>query len=159
MLTDRNSLAKISSKPGKTQLINHFEIDSQWYLVDLPGYGWAKVSKTEKGKWRVMINEYLSERQNLINIFVLIDSRLKPQKIDLEFMENLATAGIPFSMVFTKADKQGKNQTASNVAFYKRVMKKTWEELPDIFITSTVSKTGKSEILSFIHDLNQTIEF
>jgi GTP-binding protein len=157
MLTHRKKLAKISSRPGKTQLINHFLIDGAWFLVDLPGYGWAKVSKKEKEKWKFMINEYLQMRPNLINVFLLVDVRHEPQKIDLEFMKDLGMAGIPFSIVFTKADKQGKNQTASQVAFYKKVLKKYWDELPPQFISSSMDKTGREEILGYISQLNQSI--
>jgi GTP-binding protein len=156
MLTNRKSLAKTSAKPGKTQLINHFEIDDRWYLVDLPGYGWAQVSKTEKGKWRIMIDEYLKMRENLVNVFVLVDSRIKPQEIDTEFMKNLGHAGIPFAIVFTKADKLGTNKAASNVAAYKRFLKKDWEALPPIFITSATKRQGQEEILQYINQLNQS---
>ena len=123
MLTDRKALAKVSSKPGKTQLINHFIINESWYLVDLPGYGWAKVAKTEKAKWGVMIHDYLLERQNLVNLFVLVDSRLEPQKIDIEFINWLGEKQIPFAIVFTKTDKQSKNKTESNIAKLLRCLK------------------------------------
>lgn len=158
MLTDKTKLAKISSKPGKTQLINHFRIDDTWYLVDLPGYGWARVSKKEKERWKIMINNYLQKRENLINIFLLIDIRIEPQKIDLDFIEDLGMAGIPFSLIFTKADKLGKNKVASNVAFYKKVLKKQWEDLPPIFISSAVSRQGQNEIIDYIQHLNSTVK-
>lgn len=158
MLTGRNKLAKISARPGKTQLINHFLIDSKWYLVDLPGYGWAQVSKKEKAKWKIMINEYLEMRANLVSVFLLIDSRHEPQKIDLEFMQWMGESGIPFSIVFTKADKNGKNKTSSNVSLYRKVLKKTWEELPQMIISSSVSKEGRNEILDYIYQLNQSIK-
>ncbi|MEM6522203.1 MAG: ribosome biogenesis GTP-binding protein YihA/YsxC [Bacteroidota bacterium] len=153
MVTDRKSLAKVSSRPGKTQLINHFMINEGWYLVDLPGYGWAKVSKTEKVKWGVMIHDYLLERENLVNLFVLLDSRLEPQKIDVEFINWLGQKGIPFSIVFTKADKQSKNKTESNIARYRKFLKKYWEELPPIFTTSSFKKEGKETLLNFIGGL------
>ncbi|MEM1408163.1 MAG: ribosome biogenesis GTP-binding protein YihA/YsxC [Bacteroidota bacterium] len=153
MLTDRKALAKVSSKPGKTQLINHFIINESWYLVDLPGYGWAKVAKTEKAKWGVMIHDYLLERQGLVNLFVLVDSRLEPQKIDVEFINWLGEKQIPFAIVFTKADKQSKNKTESNIAKYRRFLKNYWEELPPIFTTSSFKKEGRDEVLNFIDGL------
>lgn len=157
LLTHRKKLAKTSSTPGKTQLINHFLINENWYLVDLPGYGWAQTSKTNKAAWKKMINTYLEERQNLACVFVLVDSRHEPQKIDLEFMEWLGESGIPFSIVFTKVDKLGKNQIQSNVAAYKREMRKTWEELPPTFITSSSDRVGGEEIMDFIDRINAEI--
>ena len=153
MLTSRKALAKVSSKPGKTQLINHFMINDQWYLVDLPGYGWAKVAKTEKAKWGVMIHDYLLERENLVNLFVLVDSRLEPQKIDVEFINWLGEKGIPFSIVFTKCDKQSKNKTESNIAKYRKQLKKFWAELPPIFSTSSFKNEGRESLLNFIQSL------
>ncbi|MEM9856261.1 MAG: ribosome biogenesis GTP-binding protein YihA/YsxC [Bacteroidota bacterium] len=153
MLTGRKALAKVSSKPGKTQLINHFMINDQWYLVDLPGYGWAKVAKTEKVKWGVMIHDYLLERENLVNLFVLVDSRLEPQKIDVEFINWLGEKGIPFSIVFTKCDKQSKNKTESNIAKYRKHLKKFWAELPPIFSTSSFKNEGRESLLNFIQSL------
>jgi GTP-binding protein len=157
-MTNRKKLAKTSSTPGKTQLINHFKINESWYLVDLPGYGWAQTSKVNKAAWKKMIHTYLEERQNLACVFVLVDSRHEPQKIDLEFMEWLGTEGIPFAIVFTKADKLGKTQIQSNVALYKKVMKKTWEELPPTFVTSSTERVGGNEVLDFIDRINQSIE-
>lgn len=156
-LTSRKKLAKTSSTPGKTQLINHFIINDAWYLVDLPGYGWAQTSKVNKAEWKKMINAYLEERQNLACVFVLVDSRHEPQKIDLEFMEWLGEHAIPFSIVFTKADKLGKTQIQSNVANYKKEMRRTWEELPPTFITSSSEKVGGEEILDFIDRINAEI--
>ncbi len=156
-MTNRKKLAKTSSTPGKTQLINHFIINESWYLVDLPGYGWAQTSKVNKAAWKKMINTYLEERQNLACVFVLVDSRHEPQKIDLEFMEWLGENGIPFSIVFTKADKLGKTQIQSNVAAYKKEMKKSWEELPPTFITSSADRVGGEEILEFIDRINAEI--
>ncbi len=153
MLTSRKALAKVSSKPGKTQLINHFMINDQWYLVDLPGYGWAKVAKTEKAKWGVMIHDYLLERENLVNLFVLVDSRLEPQKIDVEFINWLGEKGIPFSIVFTKCDKQSKNKTESNIAKYRKHLKKFLAELPPIFSTSSFKNEGRESLLNFIQSL------
>ena len=153
MLTARKSLAKISSKPGKTQLINHFEIDSSWYLVDLPGYGWSKVSKQKKADWGVMIEEYLLKRENLACLFVLIDSRLEPQNIDYEFITWLGKQDIPFAMVFTKTDKQSKNKFQSIKAKHLKRLKIEWEEIPLIFESSAVNKTGRKEILTFANEI------
>ncbi|GAB4245920.1 MAG: ribosome biogenesis GTP-binding protein YihA/YsxC [Ekhidna sp.] len=156
-LTNRKKLAKTSGTPGKTQLINHFLINDSWFLVDLPGYGWAQTSKVNKAAWKKMIERYLIERPNLASVFVLIDSRHEPQKVDIEFIEWLGTEGIPFSIVFTKADKLGKNQVQSNVSAYKKFLKKTWEELPPTFVTSSVNKEGGKGILEFINRINESI--
>ncbi len=153
MLTGRKSLAKISSKPGKTQLINHFEIDGSWYLVDLPGYGWSKVSKQKKADWGIMIEEYLLKRENLVCLFVLIDSRLEPQNIDYEFVTWLAEQGIPFAMVFTKTDKLSKNKFQSIKAKHLRRLKSDWEEMPLFFESSAINQTGKKEILNFAGEI------
>lgn len=155
-ITGNKKLAKISGKPGKTQLINHFLIDEQWYLVDLPGYGWAQVSKTAKAKWKKMIDRYLLERKNLALVFLLIDSRHEPQKIDLEFMRWLGKNGVPFILVYTKVDKQGKNQTESNIAKYRKVLKKEWEELPKYFTSSNVTGEGM-EIIDYVRQLNEEL--
>ena len=156
-LTGRKKLAKTSSTPGKTQLINHFLINERWYLVDLPGYGWAQTSKTNKAAWKKMINAYLQKRQNLACVFVLVDSRHEPQVIDLEFMQWLGEEQIPFCIVFTKIDKLRKNQAQSNIAEYKKEMRLTWEELPPTFITSSVEKQGGKEIIDFIDRINLEI--
>lgn len=156
-LTNRKKLAKTSGTPGKTQLINHFIINETWYLVDLPGYGWAQTSKTNKATWKKMINDYLRDRPNLASVFVLIDSRHEPQKVDLDFIQWLGEEGIPFSLVFTKADKLGKTQIQSNVAAYKRTLKQSWEELPPTFITSSTDKIGGEAILNFIENINSAI--
>jgi GTP-binding protein len=152
-LTGRKKLAKVSSTPGKTQLINHFEVDEKWFLVDLPGYGWAKVGKTKKENWEKNINEYLVERDNLIELFVLIDVRHEPQKIDLGFIEWLYDVEIPFSLVFTKADKLGKNKVASNVAFYNNLLKKLYQDKPNSIVTSSESKLGTDDVLEYIDSL------
>ncbi|NQW28202.1 MAG: YihA family ribosome biogenesis GTP-binding protein [Flammeovirgaceae bacterium] len=152
-LTNRKQLAKVSVKPGKTQLINHFFIDKSWYLVDLPGYGWAKVSKTEKEKWRLMINEYLQLRENLHCVFLLIDSRHEPQAIDLEFMRWLGENEIPFVIVFTKTDKLSKTQLQKSLSHYREVLSAEWEELPVQFETSTVSNLGKEELINYIRQI------
>jgi GTP-binding protein len=154
MLTNRKSLAKTSSTPGKTQLINHFLIDKKWYLVDLPGYGFAITSKTSKAAWDKMIKDYLEKRENLMSVFVLIDVRLEPQKIDVAFINLLGTKGIPFSLVFTKADKISKQQVIYSVEMYKRELKKTWDQLPLIFITSSEKNMGKDDILDYIEQIN-----
>lgn len=155
MLTNHKGLAKTSGKPGKTQLINHFSINNEWYLVDLPGYGFAKTGKTQRLKWEKFINEYLLKRDNLMSVFVLIDSRHEPQQIDLNFMGWLGEKGIPFAMVFTKLDKLRPSQKGSFLPKYKREMLKIWEEMPPHFITSSEDKTGKDELLAYIEEVNQ----
>lgn len=156
-LTNCRKLAKTSSTPGKTQLINHFLIDDAWYLVDLPGYGWAQTSKTNKASWRKMIEDYLLDRPNLASVFVLIDVRHEPQKIDMEFIQWLGESNVPFSIVFTKADKLGKNKVHSSIVTYKNHLRKTWEELPPTFVTSAIKKMGGKEILDFINRINESI--
>ncbi|GAA0890398.1 ribosome biogenesis GTP-binding protein YihA/YsxC [Fulvivirga kasyanovii] len=153
MLTNHKKLAKVSGKPGKTQLINHFLINDNWYLVDLPGYGWAKVAKTEKEKWGAMIHDYLITRKNLVCIFVLVDSRLTPQPIDVEFINWLGEVGLPMAIIFTKADKQSKNKTQSSVAKYKKHLLKYWEKLPHMLTTSSQTGTGKEDVLNYIDGL------
>ncbi|MFC5272049.1 ribosome biogenesis GTP-binding protein YihA/YsxC [Adhaeribacter terreus] len=157
MLTNRNKLAKTSSFPGKTQLINHFLINESWYLVDLPGYGWAKVSKDSREKWGKMIRAYMRLRTNLICVFVLIDSRHEPQASDLEFIELLGALEVPFVLVFTKTDKQSAVKTDQNIAAFSRKMRETWEELPQIFKTSSAEKAGRDEILDFIDATNKQV--
>lgn len=154
MLTNNQKLAKTSGKPGKTQLINHFKINDDWYLVDLPGYGWAKVSKENREKWNLMIRNYILHRENLFCLFVLIDSRLEPQKVDLEFITWLGENGIPIALVFTKSDKQSKYKTQQNIELFKKTLRETWEELPDILVTSSVNKTGREELLNYIQEIN-----
>ena len=153
-LANKKNLAKISAKPGKTQLINHFIINNEWYLVDLPGYGYAKTSKKNKAIFQKMTEEYLLNRMNLICLFVLIDSRLKPQKIDQEFMQWLSKEEIPFVMIFTKSDKLGKIALVKNIQEYNTKMLKKWEELPKSFVTSAEKKTGLNEIIKYISSLN-----
>ncbi len=155
MLTERNSLAKISGTPGKTQLINHFIINKNWYLVDLPGYGFAKTSKTNRVKWEKNIHNYLLKRTNLLNSFILIDSRLEPQKNDTKFIEWFGVNRLPFVLVFTKADKINKKTLADNIEIYKKHMLENWEELPEMFISSAKNSAGKEEILSFIEKTNK----
>jgi len=158
MLTHRKSLAKTSGRPGKTQLINHFLINKNWYLVDLPGYGYAKVSKSSKKTFQKFITQYFSVREQLVSAFVLVDIRHEPQPIDLEFMEWLGEYAIPFSIVFTKADKLKPKAIDNHVADYKNVMLETWEEMPNYFITSSSKEIGKDEILKYIDTLNKNME-
>lgn len=153
MLTGNKKLAKTSGVPGKTQLINHFKIDEQWYLVDLPGYGFAKSSKKNRKAWAQMIEDYLGLRDNLLIVFVLIDSRLPPQKIDLEFIEWCGENAIPFALVFTKADKQSVNKGQQNIAKFKKVMLQSWEALPPIFLSSAESGYGKEELTHYIYEI------
>ena len=153
-LVNNKKLAKTSSKPGKTRLINHFLINKRWYLVDLPGYGFAKISKIQRSKFRAMINDYLTNRRNLMCLFVLIDSRHKPQKIDQEFMQWLAENRIPFALIFTKRDKLTTTKLAKNIEEYKLEMLKQWEELPNIFISSAEKNIGTQEIITYIEHLN-----
>ena len=157
MLTNRKSLAMTSSTPGKTMLINHFVINDQWYLVDLPGYGYARRGKDSRTQLREIIEDYILERAAMTSLFVLVDSRHKPQPIDLEFMEWLGENGIPFSIVFTKGDKQGFGKLKMNLNSYKTEMLKSWEELPLRFITSAETGLGKEEILKYIDTVNKSL--
>ncbi|MFA5417942.1 MAG: ribosome biogenesis GTP-binding protein YihA/YsxC [Bacteroidales bacterium] len=154
MITGRRKLAKISGTPGKTITINHFVINASWYLVDLPGYGFAKRSKSEREKWEKMIRNYLLKRENLVSVFVLIDVRHEPQKNDLEFMEWLAMSQIPFTLVFTKADKLKTMQLSNNREVYRNKLLETWEELPPMMVTSAEIGDGRDELLNYIDDLN-----
>ena len=158
MLTERKSLAKTSGKPGKTQLINHFKINDNWFLVDLPGYGYAKVSKKNRSIFAKFIYEYLEKRENLICTFVLVDSRHEPQKIDMLFMEWLGQNQIPFVIVFTKMDKLSSSQLNKNITKYKTEMLKTWEDIPQTFRSSAESGLGKAEILKFIEQTNTSVK-
>lgn len=157
MLTNHKSLAKISNKPGKTQLINHFIINNDWFLVDLPGYGYAKVSKKARSKFQDIIYDYFSKRLQLVNTFVLIDSRHDAQKIDLEFMQFLGENNIPFALIFTKTDKLPKTKVTKNINTYKKSMLKYWDIMPPYFISSSVDKTGKEEILNYIGTINKDL--
>lgn len=154
MLTSRKSLAKTSGKPGKTQLINHFLINKNWHLVDLPGYGYAKVSKSSKKVFQKFITEYFLLREQLVNAFVLVDVRHKPQPIDLEFMQWLGENGVPFSIIFTKADKLKPNAITRHVEDYKTILLETWEVMPKYFITSSSKDIGKDDVLNYIDTLN-----
>lgn len=155
MLCERNKLAKTSATPGKTQLINHFLINDEWFIVDLPGYGYAKVSKKLREKWDGFIKKYLFSRSNLIYTFVLIDSRHKAQKVDLDFMEMLGIKGIPFVIVFTKVDKLSSSALNKNITAYKKELLKSWEELPLMMYTSSTTKAGRDEILNLIEVWNK----
>src|ERR1043166_8591869 len=158
MTTGKKNMAKTSATPGKTRLINNFRINNIWYLVDLPGYGFAKVSKTEKATWDKMIRDYLLKRKNLMNVFVLVDSRLDPQKIDVTFINWLGEKQVPFSIVFTKSDKLKKQQIIFSVEQYKKELRKFWEELPPLFITSAEKKTGRDELLNYIEEINKNFK-
>jgi GTP-binding protein len=164
MLTDIKNLAKTSATPGKTQLINHFVVETKsaerspvlnWYLVDLPGYGFAKVSASQRKRWEKMIEGYLRTRETLVNTFVLIDSRHEPQQLDLEFINQLGAWGIPFSIVFTKSDKETQKVVSTNVKLFSEALLSTWEELPPIYITSAEKKTGRKAILTAIANMNE----
>lgn len=154
MICGRERLAKISSNPGKTRLINHFLINKSWYLVDLPGYGYAKISQSQRKEWEKMIDEYLRNRKNLLNLFVLIDSRHPPQKIDLAFIEKLGNRQIPFSIVFTKTDKEKPGVVKRNIASFKNALSENWEFLPAFFISSSLKREGRDDLLNFIESQN-----
>jgi GTP-binding protein len=158
MLTNHKKLAKTSQTPGKTLLINHFIINKEWYLVDLPGYGFAKRSKKEIDKLDQMIRGYILQREQLVNVFVLVDVRLEPQKIDLEFIEWLGLSSVPFAIVFTKADKLTPNKARQAVEAYKKTLLETWEELPPIFLTSAEKREGRDEVLQYIEQINKDLK-
>ncbi|MEL6413249.1 MAG: ribosome biogenesis GTP-binding protein YihA/YsxC, partial [Bacteroidota bacterium] len=150
MLLGRKHLAKVSGRPGKTQLINHFLVNDTWHLVDLPGYGWAQVSKKQRQQWSPMVKQYLVNRAQLYCVLVLVDTRLSPQKIDLAFIQWLGENGVPFAIVFTKADKESKQQARQNQAALKEALRTTWEELPAMMVTSSRDSTGQKEVLQYI---------
>ena len=158
MLTGRRKLAKISSTPGKTMLINHFIINKEWYLVDLPGYGFAKRSKSERLKWEKMIRKYILNRTNLLTLFVLIDIRIEPQQIDLDFIEWVGMSNIPFVITFTKSDKLKINQVTHNLENYKKKLAEDWEEIPPIIVTSSSTMIGRDELLDYIEKTNMVFE-
>lgn len=158
MLTQHGGLAKTSSVPGKTITINHFVVNDSWYIVDLPGYGFAQHSKKTREDWRIMLNNYISRRRNLVTTFVLVDSRIEPQASDIGFMEWLGENGVPFCIVFTKTDKLSKTQVNLNVENYKKRLLEDWEELPPIFITSSEKQIGRDEVLDYIEEQNNEIE-
>jgi GTP-binding protein len=168
MICNNDKLAKTSAAPGKTQLINHFEIESSsstssarekkgdsWYIVDLPGYGFAKVSQTDRRRWQQMIENYLRKRENLVNVFVLIDSRHSPQKLDIDFTSQLRKWEVPFCLVFTKADKENQRVVSANVKSFLNKMLETWQFLPQHFVTSAVKKMGRDKILAYIDEMNK----
>ena len=158
MLTGRRDLAKTSSKPGKTLLINHFWINGEWYLVDLPGYGYATASKSMRDKLKRIIESYILFREQLTNLFVLIDCRLPPQRIDLDFMQWLGESHVPFSIVFTKKDKLSNARFNENIEAYKQTLLETWEELPPMFFTSSEKREGRDELLAYIDHINQELK-
>ncbi len=158
MLTNKKSLAKTSGRPGKTQLINHFLINKNWYLVDLPGYGYAKVSKSAKKTFQKFITQYFAFREQLVSAFVLVDIRHEPQTIDLEFMQWLGEHAIPFSIIFTKADKLKPKAIDNHVEAYKAVLLETWEDMPNYFVTSSSNETGKDDVLDYIDNLNSNMQ-
>ena len=157
MLTKRPKLAMTSSTPGKTLLINHFQVNKEWYLVDLPGYGYASRGKKQVEKIQQIIEDYILEREQMTNLFVLIDCRLEPQKIDLEFMEWLGESGVPFSIIFTKIDKISKGRLKENLKVYTDKLLETWEELPPVFLSSSEKKEGRDEILDYIESINNSL--
>ena len=158
MLTGVKGLAKTSGRPGKTQLINHFLINDEWYLVDLPGYGYARTSKTSREKWGAMMREYFLHREELTNVFVLIDSRIPPQRIDLEFINFLGENGVPLSLVFTKADKESQREVQANMKAMKKALLEVWEELPEVFLTSSLTGMGRDAVLDNIESINETLK-
>ena len=157
MLTNRRKLAMISSKPGKTRLINHFLINNSWHLVDLPGYGFTKTGQSSRNQFSKIIQDYVLKREQLTLLFVLIDSRLEPQKIDTDFINWAGENGIPLSVIFTKADKVSKSKASNNIELFNNELFKTWEELPVEFITSSKEQLGKEELLNYINDINQDL--
>lgn len=157
MLTRNKGLAKTSVRPGKTQLINHFLINKSWYIVDLPGYGYARISKSERAAWQKMIEEYFLNREALVNTFVLLDSRIPPQRIDLDFISFLGRNGVPLSLVYTKVDKQKQSEVMRNINAMKAELAKEWDELPLIMMTSSVSGYGRDNLLDFIDSINHSL--
>ena len=158
MLTGVKDLAKTSSKPGKTQLINHFLINDEWHLVDLPGYGYARTSKSNRGTWQKMITDYMLQRKQLTNVFVLVDSRIPPQAIDLEFINFLGANGVPLSIIFTKTDKQKQRDIAATVNNYKAILSQLWEEIPMLFLTSAATGYGRDNVLDYIDTINENLK-
>ncbi len=158
MLTGVKGLAKTSGRPGKTQLINHFLINNEWYLVDLPGYGYARTSKTSREKWSAMMRDYFLHREALTNVFVLVDSRIPPQRIDLEFIEFLGANGIPLAIVFTKTDKEKQREVMTNIKAMKVALSELWEELPPMFLTSSLTGYGRDALLDSIESINEDLK-
>ena len=158
MLTGVKGLAKTSGRPGKTQLINHFLINNEWYLVDLPGYGYARTSRTSRNEWSTMMRDYFLHREALTNVYVLIDSRIPPQRIDLEFISFLGTNGVPLSIVFTKTDKEKQREVMANVKAMKQALSELWDELPPMFLTSSLTGYGRDALLENIETINQMLK-
>lgn len=158
MLTHNKSLAKTSVRPGKTQLINHFLINNEWYLVDLPGYGYARTSKSDRQRWQKMTADYVLKRNTLSNLFVLVDSRIPPQQIDIDFINFAGSNGVPLSIIFTKTDKQRQREIAATVNGLKRALSETWEELPDMILTSSVTQSGRANVLDRIEHINHLLQ-
>lgn len=158
MLTNNKGLAKTSVKPGKTQLINHFLINNEWYLVDLPGYGYARTSKVSREKWHKMITDYMLKREALVNVYVLVDSRIPPQQIDIDFINFLGSNGIPLTIVYTKTDKQKQKDIAATVNLMKSALQETWEELPMMLMTSSVTQQGRAPLLNHIDEINKQLK-
>ena len=158
MLANDKDLAKTSEKPGKTQLINHFLINDEWYLVDLPGYGYARTSKTARDQWQKMTHNYMLHREALVCVFVLVDSRIPPQDIDIEFINFLGRNGVPLAIVFTKVDKQRQQEIAATVNSYKYTLLEDWDELPEMFMTSSMSGYGREALLNRIEEINKELE-
>lgn len=157
MLTGVKGLAKTSGRPGKTQLINHFLINNEWYLVDLPGYGYARTSKTSRSQWGTMMRDYFLHREALTNVFVLIDSRIPPQRIDLEFISFLGTNGVPLALVFTKTDKEKQREVMANIKAMKQALSEQWEGLPPMFLTSSLTGYGREALLDSIEQINEEL--
>lgn len=157
MLTRSKGLAKTSGRPGKTQLINHFLINNEWHIVDLPGYGYARTSKNSRSGWQKMTADYMLKREQLANVFVLVDSRIPPQNIDLEFINFLGSNGIPLTIVFTKIDKEKQREIMGNISRFKQTLKAYWEELPDMILTSSVTGYGRENLLDYIDSINNSL--
>ncbi|MCF0212402.1 MAG: YihA family ribosome biogenesis GTP-binding protein [Bacteroidales bacterium] len=157
MLTHQKDLAKTSGRPGKTQLINHFLINKEWFLVDLPGYGYAKISKGARERWQKMIENYMLHREQLTQVFVLIDSRIPPQRIDLDFINWLGENGIPVGIIFTKTDKESQRTVSANVSAFQSALRQTWDELPDMILTSSATGRGREQVLNYIEQINNNL--
>ncbi|MBO4751417.1 MAG: YihA family ribosome biogenesis GTP-binding protein [Bacteroidales bacterium] len=157
MLTGVKGLAKTSGKPGKTQLINHFLVNKEWYIVDLPGYGYARTAKTSRKAWAKMIEDYMLKREALVNVFLLIDSRIPPQNIDIEFANFLGVNGVPFTIVFTKTDKENQRTVSGNVNEFKKRMMQDWESLPEMILTSSATGYGKEQLLAYVEQINESL--
>jgi GTP-binding protein len=155
MICDKQNLARTSGSPGKTQMINHFVVNNEWYIADLPGYGFARVSQTQRKKWEKMIEDYLRKRENLVNVFLLIDSRHGPQQIDLDFTKSLGSWQVPFTLVFTKSDKENQRTVSINTKAFLEAMRRHWQFLPEHLTTSTVKKTGRKRILELVNEMNE----